>query len=60
ASDPTSTTSVSLSNKSASAGASATLLLLKQRLVCCIHQLNPPSREVSHHLNQGATKLPLN
>ena len=24
-------------------GASTTLLLLKQRLVCCIHQLNPPS-----------------
>jgi hypothetical protein len=43
ASDPTSTTSVSPSNRSVSSGAFATLLLLKQRLACCIHQLNPPS-----------------
>lgn len=38
-SDPTSATSVSPSNESASAGASATLALLKQRLVGCSHRL---------------------
>jgi hypothetical protein len=42
--DSTSTTSVSPSNKSACACASATLLLLNQRLVGCIHQLNPPPK----------------
>ncbi len=48
ASDPTSTTSASPSNKFAYVGASATLLLPWQLSVCCIHRLNPPPRADVH------------
>src|SRR5664279_5186652 len=43
ASDPTSALSGFPCNRSVVSASSATLLLLTQFLVCCIHRLNPPT-----------------
>src|SRR5450755_1065560 len=49
ASDPTSQLSDFPCNKSGAFASSATLLLLTQLQVCCIHQLNPQSRAAAEN-----------
>src|SRR5450755_2785779 len=60
ASDPTSQLSDFPCNKSGAFASSATLLLLTQLQVCCIHQLNPQPKPAADSSQAAAAKLTLN